>query len=262
MHNAHVDENTWRRSTEVPLMIASLAYLVAFSSRVIADLSGPPRVVADIVIAVTWLMFIVDYVTRLVMAPRRLRWFRSHLGDLAFAVIPVLRLVRLLRVLTRAPGLRPTAGGLLRTQIIVYGAGAAVILIYIASLAVLEAERRAPDASITTFGIALWWACVTVTTTGFGDYTPVTDAGRWVGVGLMFGGIALVGIITATLASWVVERAARGHDDEQPATRAQVRELMARLDALASPTGTGGPGSGHDVAGDDIGHGGDGRPGG
>jgi voltage-gated potassium channel Kch len=231
--NAPVNEITWKRHTEVPLMVASLAYLVAYSWRVIADLTGPARAVATTVVVVTWAMFIVDYLVRLFMADRRGAWFRHNLPALAFALVPVLRLVRLLRFVTRLPGLRSTEGDRLRTDIMVYGAGAAIILIYICSLAVLEFERHAPDATITTFGIAIWWACVTVTTTGFGDYTPVTDGGRLVGVGLMFGGVALAGIITATLASLVVELATRGNDDREPATRAQVRELMARIDALS-----------------------------
>ncbi|KJL40525.1 pH-gated potassium channel KcsA [Microbacterium terrae] len=230
-----VDDNTWRRYSGVPLMVASLAYLVAYSWRVIGDVTGPIRPVLTIVIAVTWAMFIVDYVVRLLLARERSVWFRHHLPALAFALVPVLRLVRLLRFLTDLPGIKPTAGGALRSRILVYGVGASAILIYIASLAVLEAERHAPGADITTFGIALWWACVTVTTTGYGDYVPVTDAGQWVGVGLMFGGVALAGVITATLASWVAERAIHGQPDAHPATHGDVRALqeeVARLTAL------------------------------
>lgn len=237
--NARVNEAAWKKRTEVPLIIASFAYLVAYSWRVIADLTGPARLVATMVVLVTWSMFVVDYLVRLFMAERRGEWFRTHLADLAFTLVPVLRLVRLLRVVTKLPGLRSTRGDRLRTEIMVYGAGAAIILIYISSLAVLELERHAPDANITSFGIALWWACVTVTTTGFGDYTPVTDGGRLVAVGLMFGGIALAGIITATLASLVVDLAARNHDDREPATRAQVRELMAKVDALTAASAGG-----------------------
>jgi voltage-gated potassium channel len=275
-----VDESTWRARTEVPLVVAGFAYLVAYSWRVIADLTGPARIVATTVVLVTWGIFIVDYLVRLFMADRRWVWFRTHLSDLAFALVPVLRLVRLLRFLTLLPGLRSTRGDRLRTQIMVYGAGAAVILIYIASLAVLEAERHAPGANITTFGIAFWWACVTVTTTGFGDYTPITDAGRLVGIGVMFGGVALAGIITATLASLVVELASRGHDDREPATRAQVRELLAKVEALTAasarpdPARDAGTPGGSGLSGDPRaprgevldpdaeGHGGDDRPGG
>ena len=258
-------------------MIASLAYLVAYSWRVIADLHGPGRAVASTVILVTWAMFIADYLVRLSLATNRRWWFRHHLSALTFALIPVLRLVRLLRFMTRLPGMKTTAGGVLRTQILVYGAGASLILIYIASLAVLEAERHAPDANITSFGIALWWSCVTVTTTGYGDYVPMTDAGRWVAVGLMLGGVGLAGVITATLASWVLERASREHDDQEPATRAQVRVLMEKIDALTAQNAAGGAGgaggrggsggSGGESAGGDrshgsLGDGGDERPGG
>ena len=226
----------------MPLIIASLAYLVAYSWRVIGDLQGPGRTVATIVIGVTWAMFIADYLVRLSLAGNKRVWFRTHLAALTFALVPVLRLVRLLRFLTHVPGMKTTAGGVLRTQILVYGVGAALILIYVASLAVLEAERHAPGADITTFPIAIWWSCVTVTTTGYGDYTPVTDAGRWVAVGLMFGGVALAGVITATLASWVVERAARDHDDEEPATRAQMRVLMDRMNQLSRTAAAGSTG--------------------
>lgn len=237
VHDSRVDESTWQKHTEWPLVVASSAYLIAYSWRVIADLDGAAHLLTSLVVLVTWGMFIADYVVRLLLAPQRAVWFRKHLGLLAFALVPVLRLVLLLRALTRVPGMKPSRGSTLRTQIMVYGAGAAVVLIYIASLAVLDAERRAPEASITTFGDALWWSCVTVTTTGYGDFVPVTAAGRWVGVGLMFGGVALAGIITATLASWVLERASRHHDDEEPATRRQVRELMAKVDALSARPG-------------------------
>ena len=213
-------------------MVASLAYLIAYSWRVIAGLEGAAHAVMTIIILATWALFIVDYVVRLSLAKNRAVWFRTHLGTLAIALIPVFRLVLLLRALTRVPGMKPSAGTRLRTQIMVYGAGAGVLLVYIASLAVLEAERLSPDANIQTFGQAVWWSCVTITTTGYGDYFPVTWPGRVVGTGVMFSGIALAGIITATLASWIFERAARNHDDAEPATRGQVRELMAKVDAL------------------------------
>ncbi len=45
-----------------------------------------------------------------------------------------------------------------------------------------------------------------MTTIGYGDYYPVTGTGRLAAVGLMLGGIAILGTVTATLASWMVER--------------------------------------------------------
>lgn len=74
------------------------------------------------------------------------------------------------------------------------------------SITVLDAEQDAKGANITTFGDALWWACTTVTTVGYGDRFPVTVQGRVVAVGLMLVGIAVVGAVTATIAAWLVSQ--------------------------------------------------------
>ena len=54
---------------------------------------------------------------------------------------------------------------------------AAMIVLVVCSVLVLQFESRAADANITTGGDALWWALVTITTVGYGDFFPVTTAG-------------------------------------------------------------------------------------
>ena len=241
-------EERWRRLTYWPLILASAVFIVAYSWQVIADLRGTSETVVRVSMTVTWLVFVIDYVVRLRLAHPRGAWFSRHLFDLAVVVLPALRPLRLLKALTVVHALQRTAGTALRSSLAVYGAGAAAILIWIASLAVLDAERRAPGANIVSFGDAVWWAFVTVTTVGYGDFYPVTVWGRVVAVLLMCGGVALVGIVTATLASWAIERVSQGHDDREAATRGQVRELsaqVARLSALVGPDAAGpAPGSG------------------
>ncbi len=73
----------------------------------------------------------------------------------------------------------------------------------------LDAERHAENASITTFRDALWWTLTTMSTVGYGDRYPVTAEGRLVAGLLMVGGIALLGVITGTIASWLRGEAAR-----------------------------------------------------
>ncbi|MFC4138008.1 MULTISPECIES: potassium channel family protein [unclassified Microbacterium] len=234
-----MDETTWRRRTGPTLLVASIAFLLAYSWRVITEADGPWAMVADTVVVVTWAMFVIDYVVRLSLAPEKWRWFRTHLADLAITLVPVLRLVRVARVFTHLPGMRRTRAAALRTRILVYGIASTAILIFIASLQVLDRERGAPGATIVSFGDALWWACVTATTTGFGDLTPVTVIGRLVGVILMFGGVALAGVITATLASWVFERGAHG-DGADAATKDDVRALRDEIAALREDLAQGG----------------------
>ena len=98
------------------------------------------------------------------------------------------------------------AGLSLRARATTYVVAGAVLLGFVAALAVLDAERDSPEANITSFGDALWWAAATMTTVGYGDAFPTTGEGRIVGFGLMLGGIALVGTVTAALASWFVEQ--------------------------------------------------------
>ncbi|MFI8593311.1 potassium channel family protein [Microbacterium sp. NPDC078428] len=234
-------EERWQALTNWPLIVASLLFTVAYSWQVIAELSGPPRIVTGVVIVATWLLFVIDYLVRLWIAPQRSRWFRRNLGTLAMVAIPALRPLRLLRVLTVLHVMRRTAGAALRSRIMIYGAAAALLLIYLAALSVLEAERASPEANITSFGDALWWAFVTITTVGYGDYTPVTVPGRLVAVGLMVGGVAVLGTVTATLSSWVLERAAAGHDDEQPATKAQLQGISTQLEQVARGFGAPAP---------------------
>jgi voltage-gated potassium channel len=79
------------------------------------------------------------------------------------------------------------------------------LIVYTASLSVLEAERTSSVAHIQSFGDALWWSMVTVTTVGYGDIFPVTAEGRFVGTFLIFTGIGLFSTLTALIASWVMK---------------------------------------------------------
>lgn len=227
----------WQSVSYWPLLIASLAFVVAYSWQVIADLPFPQRGWTVAVIGVTWVIFVIDYLMRLLLAEHRSAWFRAHVFDLLIVLLPALKPLRMLRALTLVRRRRPTTGEALRKRIVIYGAAAVAILIWIVSLAELEAERHAPGATIVSFGDAVWWAFVTITTVGYGDYTPVTITGRFIAVGLMAGGIAILGVVTATVSSWIIERAAGGRDDAENATRGQIRALARQIDALGEKLG-------------------------
>jgi voltage-gated potassium channel len=70
----------------------------------------------------------------------------------------------------------------------------------------LDHERGQPGANIETFGDALWWPMTTMTTVGYGDRYPVTTTGRFIGAAVMIAGIALLGTVTATIATLLIDR--------------------------------------------------------
>ena len=220
----------WEAATYWPLTIAAFAFLLGYTFQVIGDLTGGWSVVVTVTVVVTWAMFVVDYFVRLAMSRPRALWARRHLFDIAIVLLPTLKPVRLLTALTRLGSRGRTAGDSLRARLLIYGAGVAVLLIWQASLTVLNVERHAPGANITEFGPAVWWAFCTVTTVGYGDYTPVTAPGRVVAVLLMICGVVLVGLIVASFSSWVVEYATRGREDQRAATRADVQRVLDEIE--------------------------------
>lgn len=204
----------WTEAMYWPLTIAALVFLVTYTVHVVTQVDGVSRTITTSIIGVTWLVFVVDYIVRLALSRPRGAWFRAHLAALAMVVVPALRPVRLLDTFTRIAAFRRSAGASLRAQLLIYGVGTALLLIWYVSLVVLEFERHAPGATILSFGDAVWWAFCTVTTVGYGDYVPVTTMGRVFAVLLMAGGVVLVGLIVATISSWVVERVTHPRDGD------------------------------------------------
>lgn len=227
----------WVKVTEVPLTVVSLAFLAVYAYLVLAntrpsEISWPP-----IFLIAVWVIFALHYTISLALVRHRRRWFVTHLHELAMAALPFLRPLQLLRLVKVVAVLQRTMGSALRGQVSVYVAGVSAMLVLVSALGVLDAEQNAEGANITRFGDAIWWAFVTVSSVGYGDYYPVTPLGRLIAIGLMLAGIALIGSVTATIASWLVERiveaqeqAARGSDGARSGN-APVRDPDSASDA-------------------------------
>jgi voltage-gated potassium channel len=75
-------------------------------------------------------------------------------------------------------------------------------------------------------------ACTTIPTVGYGDRYPVTAAGRVIAVLLMVVGIALVGVLTASIAAWLVQVARDSGEEAVEPLQGAVRTLEAKLDEV------------------------------
>ncbi|HJM41519.1 MAG TPA: ion channel, partial [Candidatus Thalassarchaeaceae archaeon] len=87
------------------------------------------------------------------------------------------------------------------------------------------------DTCIDTLPEAMWWAITTATTVGYGDYAPVTNGGRAVAIFLMFTGIALYGLLTATLSQLIWARGRKSGKNSNG--EGNSNEMIERLERLA-----------------------------
>lgn len=79
-------------------------------------------------------------------------------------------------------------------------------VIYVSSTCVYYFEARNTDSNITSLWDGIWWAAVTMGTVGYGDKYPITTGGRIVGLIIIFAGVGLMSLFTATIASIFVEK--------------------------------------------------------
>jgi voltage-gated potassium channel len=184
--------------------------------------------VANLVI---WAMFGLDLIVRLTLAEHRRAFLRANWLDVLTLVLPFLRPLRALRVVLAINLLGRKGGAFGRGRVVGSVVAAVVVIGVVAGLAVLDAERGKPGANIETFGDGLWWAASTITTVGYGDRYPTTAEGRLIGVLLMATGIALLGVITAALASWFVEKLSQVQEAEAE-TEQSVSDLSSEIRAL------------------------------
>jgi voltage-gated potassium channel len=222
----------YEQRTEWPLAAVAILFLALYSVQVLAVPAGRGADILTAALVALYVLFVLDYLVRLYLADPRGQWFVRHLLDLAIVALPFLRPLRLLSLVVVVHMLQRAVGHTIRGKVVAYTVLGAVLLVYSASLMIIDMERDHPDADITSFGDALWWSVTTVTM-GYNDLTPLTAAGRIVAVALMIGGISLIGIVTATLASWIVERVAEDRAAVQPATVAQIEQLRAEIARLA-----------------------------
>jgi voltage-gated potassium channel len=223
----------WEATTEWPLALLALTFLGAYAWPILDEsLSGGWRQTCRWAGYAVWLLFLVDFVIRVLLATGRGHYVSRHALDVLIIMLPVLRPLRLLRLVMLLRVMNRRATSSLRGRVITYVVGSTALVITCAALAVLDAERHSAGSNITSFADALWWATVTITTVGYGDRFPVTGEGRLIGVGLMLAGIALLGVVTASIASWLIDRVREVEQDTEAASRRDIGELRDEVRAL------------------------------
>jgi voltage-gated potassium channel len=226
--------------------MAILALLVV-PALILDDRTTNPmiRTLCDSVNWFVWVAFAAEFAVGLTVATNRRGYLRHSWFELTIILLSppflvpdalqttrglralrVLRLVRIMRGAAVATiGLRTTRR-LLRHRGFHYVLLVALAMVALGAAGIYLVEK---GETIRSFGDALWWSVVTVTTVGYGDVSPRTVEGRLIAVSLMIIGIGVISALTATIASFFV---GEEREREFDALEARLKQVELKLDQL------------------------------
>lgn len=111
-----------------------------------------------------------------------------------------------------------------------------ILVLEFGSLTMLQLERNAPNANITTAPDALWYLVVTMSTVGYGDRYPVSAAGRALGTFVIVVGVSIFGPLTGYLANLFISPRKEQVAPNTPPTVADARHWLEQVMSIRSLT--------------------------
>lgn len=241
---------------ETPMVILGFAWLALLALELTRGLNPALEMLGTVI----WIVFIADFLLRLVLAPEKLAYVRRNWLTAISLLVPALRvfrvarIVRVLRVGRAARGLRlfrilsslnrgMRALGLAMGRRGVGYAGVLTTLVVFAGAAGMYAfeNDNADGRGLHDYTSALWWTAMMMTTVG-SEYWPQTGEGRVLCLLLALYAFAVFGYVAATLSSFFIERDAASNDAETASAgsidelRGEIVALRAELQALLTIT--------------------------
>lgn len=248
------EQERWQALTQLedwlerPMLVLSFIWL----SLVIIELTWTTSGVFELLGTIIWIVFILEFLLRFALAPRKIRFLRRNPITIIALAAPAFRFLRALRVLRLARGLRlvrivGTANrgiGALRKSFSRRGLGyvlaTTVLVILLGAGGMLAFEpAHEVDGGFTGYADALWWTAMLVSTMGSG-FWPLTPEGRVLALLLSIYGLAVFGYITASFATFFIGQEAAAPDGdvggarEIAALREDIFALRAELQRSAS----------------------------
>ena len=237
----------WEHYTLWPLVVLGMAFLFLYAFPIIwPELPAEEILDIDIAMDVIWALFIIDFVVKFIVVEKKWPFVKAHVVDIVALALPFFRPLRALRVIGVATLALRKFGAKVRHRVLVYVGTMAVFIWFIAGLAVTQAERGVPGSNIENIGDGWWWSFMTMATVGFGDRFPVSAEGRLIGVIVVISGLALLGTLTASIATWFINTSRKEEDEiieagekrllkEISALRREVADLRSTMAASSKP---------------------------
>ncbi|NJR24253.1 MAG: ion transporter [Richelia sp. CSU_2_1] len=231
---------------ETPMLVLAFAWLALFIIELIWGLNP----LLELVSTTIWAIFIVDFLVKFTVAPRKISYIKSHWLTAFSLLLPALRTFRfirvvrafktaravrslqLLRVMTRTNrGMRALAATVSRRGF-GYVAGLTIIITLVGAAGMYAFEKDIADSSsgLNNYGSALWWTAMLMVTMG-SEYWPKTPEGRILCLVLALYAFAVFGYVTATLATFFIGRDAEDEEAELAGAKS-IAALQTEIAAL------------------------------
>jgi voltage-gated potassium channel len=238
---ARLNSSRESASYQLFMLVLSLFALGTLAAQVTIKLDPEIEDILDYADSMVCVFFFIDFLICLWYARRRWHYLFTWGWLDLLSSIPTLniarwgRVARVIRIFLMLRVLRATK--LLTWAVLRHRAQNAflaailltILLIVFCSITVLQFET-VRGSNIKTGEDAFWWAIVTITTVGYGDYYPVTVGGRLVAAILMSAGVGLIGVFSGLFATWFL---APGQDSKEvtAALRTEIAALRQAIEA-------------------------------
>ena len=228
------------KNTAYEIFIGILSILSIVNLVLMFALASDPalQLILSVMNGLFSLIFLGDFIYRISTAPSAVHYFFRGFGwadllaSLPFAQLKILRIFRLLRVYRLMRDLGPRtvwttlihdrANSALMTLLLM-----GILVLQFGSLAILAVEEDAEGSNIASASDALWYTVVTISTVGYGDQFPVTNAGRLIGALIIVVGVGIFGTFTGYLANLFLGPSRSGEEGADAAADATAEPETA-----------------------------------
>lgn len=230
-------------SLEIPMLVLAFVWLALL----VVELIWGESLLFEVIGTVIWIIFILNFAVEFVLAPNKVDYLKKNWLVAISLVVPALRIFRVFRVfrllrLTRVGrslsllrvvsslnrGMRALGASLSRRGI-GYVIALTVLVVFTGAAGMYAFENVVPG-GINSYGEALWWTAMILTTIG-SQYWPQTAEGRVLCIFLALYGFGVFGYVTATLATFFIGRDAE-NDEAELAGSKQLAALRDEVIAL------------------------------
>ncbi|GAB3030701.1 potassium channel family protein [Bowmanella dokdonensis] len=222
---------------DLAMMVLSIVAVLNICVIILARLPPDVRHYLVFMDTIICLLFLTHFSYSLATADNRRDYFRTHWIDLLASIpliepfriarfLQVLRVIKLLKQTRHLafPSLKDRIQATLATMMVTL-----VLLIGAAGLSIYLIEHDLPGANIKSAEDAIWWSLVTISTVGYGDYYPVSTAGRLVSMLLIISGVSLFGVISGYIASFFITPEEK---DQLAVQNHRITNLQKQLDQV------------------------------